>query len=1417
MQKLSAERRFAAVCAVINKEKKLYQVCKEFEVSRQTLRNWILRYQHSPNISSLANKHVRGYKHHNKLSWYVEKLILDLVIKNPDETLRGILQKVNESGCKISLHGVFNVLGKHELSTCEQRRRFSLNHPLKTLFSKTLSPAYKVGVVEEYLNNKVSVSSICRKNNLSSKTFYKWLSIYREAESAASVSNLSPSEKDSRIVEAFIPRYQKGYFHHKKIDQTKENHILNVIKNNPELSVHKIHAALPTIEGKPIIGHRGVQNFIEKSNLNTLEKRLIWTQGIPDEATEIVPAPIAAPALRRNLLIRIIAPFTTIPKLLAQNPVSWPFAFPVIFFIAYIFEIDKVFRVAVFFPIIALSFGMIFFLYSMKYYISLLMVVWLGANAEKLDDKPHSLKINISNYIKKIIKAPDAIGSLGMVEDISNVELSRKPFISVQVPVYNEKNVIERMLKAVTSFKWHVLASKEGTNLANYEVIIIDDSTDETTSKGLNYLSAAGYSLNKSYQDEKLEIVTGTSQDDPNKPIIKYIHRFSRSGFKGAALGKALEETDKRSEYVVIFDADFVPYADTLEQFVKHFALIEQNQNINSQKIAAIQGYQWHVLNKSENWITRGVRSEYAGSYVVERSAIELYGGLKMIAGSVYAIKRSVLDKFGWGTSITEDLELTLKLYTAGYKVAYTPYIQAPAEAVSTLRRLIRQRMRWAEGHSFNIHTQFKTIAASSHLTFREKLEFAFLAPYYLQAAFFIVGTFAWFLSEVIFKVNLPYWSAALGWSLVFSNFLALPLTNLLGLFLEQSEEKDYVGVASFVLLSYLVAPFQAYAAVKGFLEKAEGPWFRTPKSGIITDTFGRLVIGRWSLSLPFGKPTFAGASEGKPAPVAATVSSNLAPSFVSAFNPLSGYNIRPRRISLVSRSVLAVFLVVIMLLNYLAFFVQPKNVEAAGTPKIEQQINIIDQEYCQSASQTFGPSDNSLGWFKWEPSKYSDISSVSFEIVGKRTAGTALASLFDSNGNEVLQSEALITGASYARSRVNNLGGFLTANETYTVRSWNSEASQVCIQAARLIIFQVGNDNDSIKLSQTHVEVGGKDTINSASSSAYAQIADPKLYCFDEDEDSADNAVCDGRTTSRWSPAPTVYFEATIMIAASGDTVSVDLNSDGTASEAEVTYTGSTNWTLVRDTGVTMMAGDQYNVRIKCTDGADFGSNCSASIANARIIFEQDATVKGGIQALETMQLYNNREISTTSQTPARQNFDNYYDVDNFSTATINRFAESTMRVSAAANNATVYTKLCTTSEAGCSVEISTTSASATRKRSAAFSPTDNNNYDSYIRCQSDAGNCSGDSKTGFSDSDSWMVIQLSSIPVPEIAILALPAMFALPKIVAWWRANRGRRREALKQLIITIIKLIKMKINIIVRRFTIFHKFEVIPKRVL
>ena len=307
----------------------------------------------------------------------------------------------------------------------------------------------------------------------------------------------------------------------------------------------------------------------------------------------------------------------------------------------------------------------------------------------------------------------------------------------------------------------------------------------------------------------------------------------------------ALQQSDPRTEFVIVFDADFVPYPDTIDLFLKYFKAANQGENYTDSKVAAVQGYQWHVLNKSENWITRGVRTEYSGSYVIERSGAEYYGGMKQIAGSVFCVRADVLRKFGWGTSITEDFQLTLRLYEAGYKVLYTPYIQAPSECVSTLRRLIRQRMRWAEGHTFNVKKMFGRVMSSKYMDRKEKLEFTYLAPYYLQATFFVIGTISWLIAEVIIKANLPFWTSTFGWSLLFTNFFALPMMNVVGLLLEESEEKDYFGVGSFVLLSYVLVPFQGYAALKGLFEKEEGYWFRTPKTGHITDAFDRAKVGK--------------------------------------------------------------------------------------------------------------------------------------------------------------------------------------------------------------------------------------------------------------------------------------------------------------------------------------------------------------------------------------------------------------------------------------------------------------------------------------------------------------------------------------------------------------------------------------------
>src|SRR3989338_8681458 len=108
----------------------------------------------------------------------------------------------------------------------------------------------------------------------------------------------------------------------------------------------------------------------------------------------------------------------------------------------------------------------------------------------------------------------------------------------------------------------------------------------------------------------------------------------------------------------------------------------------------------------------------------------------------------------------------------------------------------------------------------SSPLSLSEKLEFLYLSPYYLQAAFFLIGTIGWLVSEAVFKARLPFWTAVWGWSLVLTNLISLPLMNAVGLFLEEAEERDFYGIFSFFSLTYLLAPFQAYASIKGFLEK---------------------------------------------------------------------------------------------------------------------------------------------------------------------------------------------------------------------------------------------------------------------------------------------------------------------------------------------------------------------------------------------------------------------------------------------------------------------------------------------------------------------------------------------------------------------------------------------------------------------
>ncbi|HLC22261.1 MAG TPA: glycosyltransferase, partial [Candidatus Nanoarchaeia archaeon] len=715
-----------------------------------------------------------------------------MATSHPLESLPRLLTRIprkRDGTPLVGYYGIQKILEKETLNTIEKRRKMFQACQVQERVSRRFSPQEKISAIEKVILNNQSLLEVARELKVSRQCLYKWIKAYQSI-----AKTLQPSsELESAFFEGLSDQYPTGSSHWKWVGRKVKEKVVKVALANPRDALPQLMFKFPKKEdGSPLISYYSAQKVLEEAGLNTLEKRIEKARllGILDKPPRLegeISSP--RPADIRPLVLPNAPPQGRFDRVLKLTSVSNLVLLFFLFIFCYFslllsFEGSKV---GFFIASISLLFGFFFFLYSLKYYFTIASILLYRGST--IQEKRRT----------------------GLVSNLDTIQLpENSPFVSLHIASYNEKRVIDRILIACTSQEYE-----------NYEVVVADDSTDET-----------------------VEILERWK----NHPKVKIHHRETRAGFKGGALQEALRIMDPRTEFVIVLDADFIPYPDTIIQFLKYFtaAVGTYNQPLeySQSQIAAIQGYQWHVLNKSENWITRGVRSEYAGSYVVERSGTEFLGSLKQIAGSVYMIRADVLKYFGWGTSITEDFQLTLRLYEKGYKVIYTPYIQAPAECVSTIKRLIRQRMRWAEGHSFNVKQMFKRLMKSSFLSFSEKMEFLYLSPYYLQAAFFIIGTLSWFVSEAVFHTSLPYWTSLWGWSLVFTNMFALPLMNSVGLFLEEAEEKDYAGFISFVMLSYLIAPFQAYAAVKGLLEKEEGTWFRTPKSGKVTDTFqkGRLL-----------------------------------------------------------------------------------------------------------------------------------------------------------------------------------------------------------------------------------------------------------------------------------------------------------------------------------------------------------------------------------------------------------------------------------------------------------------------------------------------------------------------------------------------------------------------------------------------
>jgi cellulose synthase/poly-beta-1,6-N-acetylglucosamine synthase-like glycosyltransferase len=231
------------------------------------------------------------------------------------------------------------------------------------------------------------------------------------------------------------------------------------------------------------------------------------------------------------------------------------------------------------------------------------------------------------------------------------------PRVTVQLPIYNEQFVIDRLLEAICALDY----PRE-----KLEIQVLDDSTDETQ-----------------------EVASGLVQRYAalGHPIV-YLHRTHRHGYKAGALDEGLKVA--KGEYVAIFDADFVPPPDWLMKVIHHFAEAE---------IGMVQT-RWTHLNRDYSLLTQIEAILLDGHFVLEHGARVRSGDFFNFNGTagMWRIK-AISDGGGWQhDTLTEDTDLSYRSQLAGWKFKYLPDVECPAELPIEMTAFKTQQARWAKG-----------------------------------------------------------------------------------------------------------------------------------------------------------------------------------------------------------------------------------------------------------------------------------------------------------------------------------------------------------------------------------------------------------------------------------------------------------------------------------------------------------------------------------------------------------------------------------------------------------------------------------------------------------------------------------------------------------------------------------------------
>lgn len=231
------------------------------------------------------------------------------------------------------------------------------------------------------------------------------------------------------------------------------------------------------------------------------------------------------------------------------------------------------------------------------------------------------------------------------------------PAVTVQLPVFNERNVVERLIDAACRLDYP---------RDRLEIQVLDDSTDDTTGRARRCIDA--------WRARGVD--------------VRHVRRGRRTGFKAGALAQGTRSAT--GDFLLILDADFVPDQDLIHQLLGPF---------RDPSVGMVQA-RWDHLNEDRNGLTRAQALLLDGHFFFEQGGRYAAQAFFNFNGTAGMWRRTCLeDAGGWrADTLTEDLDLSYRAQMAGWTFEYLEGVGVPAELPETVQALEVQQRRWAQG-----------------------------------------------------------------------------------------------------------------------------------------------------------------------------------------------------------------------------------------------------------------------------------------------------------------------------------------------------------------------------------------------------------------------------------------------------------------------------------------------------------------------------------------------------------------------------------------------------------------------------------------------------------------------------------------------------------------------------------------------